>query len=505
MRNGTAASAMNMMHRCIGRKAAMRNKLARILRPGAWAGIILLAGCAAPSAPPASPPPLPSQWTSAAASIPGVAVDESAPEARGALDWWQGFGSMELDALLAGALRQSQDVAAAAARVRQAQAGARIAGAALLPDVEASVEASRQGRLGGNASTDGKLYAAGLSASYEVDFWGRNRALRDSALGELAASRHDRDTVRLTVLAGTASAWVQAVASSERAAIAERNLRSAQGILAVVRVQYEAGAATELDVAQQSALVSSQRRALAALRQQADQARVVLALLTGQTADVQLGTDTLAATSHPAIQAGAPSDLLLRRPDVARAEARLAAADADVLAARAAMFPSLVLTARAGAGGASAAQLFDNPLYSLAAGLAAPIFNAGRLAAGHELTLARREELLADYRQAIIAAFADVEAALAAMRGVRAQREAQAEELAQARLALRLAEARHREGAETMLTLLDAQRTLYAAQDMAVHLKALQLQAAIDLYRALGGGWAGGWGNESMETAEALS
>ncbi|TFL11533.1 efflux transporter outer membrane subunit [Pusillimonas caeni] len=458
------------------------------LRTLACAGLFLLAGCAAAPAPDSPLPALPGQWMRVTAE--GVAAGAPTSDAQENLNWWRSFGSAELDDLLAQALEYSYDVAAAAARVRQAQASARIAGAALLPDLDASVETGRQGRLGGHAFVEGNTYAAGLNTRYEVDFWGGNRAARDSALGALAATRFDRDTIRLTLLAGTASTWVQAVALSERAAIAERNLRSAQGILAVVRAQYAAGAATELDVARQGALVSSQRRALEALRQQAGQARIALALLTGQAADLPIRTETLTAIRQPVVHIGLPSDLLLRRPDIAGAEARLAAADADVHAARAAMLPSLVLSAHVGAGGTSPARIFDNPLYSLAAGLTAPIFNAGRLAAGHDLALAQREELLAGYRQTIVAAFADVQTALAAMQGVQAQREAQAEELAQAQLALRLAESRHREGAETMLTLLDAQRTLYAAQDMAAYFQALHLQAAIDLYRALGGGWA---------------
>ncbi|MGB6105871.1 MAG: TolC family protein, partial [Pusillimonas sp.] len=262
-----------------------------------------------------------------------------------------------------------------------------------------------------------------------------------------------------------------------------------QRLLALVQSQFEAGWATELALAQQRTLVASQRRSLAALRQQADQARITLALLAGQTREAIVETSTLAAIYAPAVDTGVPSDLLLRRPDIARAEAQLAAADADVLAARAAMLPSLTFSAYAGASSGRLSSLFDNPLYSVAAGLAAPIFNAGRLAAGHDLAQARREELLADYRQAIVAAFADVQAALAGMHGVQEQLDAQAEELVQAQRALILAESRYRAGAETLLTLLDAQRILYAAQDMAAYLKELHLQSAVDLYRALGGGW----------------
>lgn len=446
-------------------------------------GALTLAGCATSPALDAQPPDLPAQWTQPD-SVAGTLSQDSL-----SADWWRSFDNAELDVFVTQAQAQSQDIAAATARVRQAQASARIAGAALLPEVSAGLDAGRQARLGGHADVDGTLYAAGLSASYEVDFWGRNRAARDSAVHILAATRFDHDTVLLTVTAGTANAWVQAVALAERAAIAEHNLHSAERLLALVQSQYEAGSATQLAVAQQRTLVASQRRSLAALRQQANQARVALAHLTGQAREVTVNTSTLASIRIPAIDAGVPSELLVRRPDIARAEAQLTAADADVVVARAAMLPSLTFAAYAGASSDRLGSLFDNPLYSLAAGLAAPIFNAGRLAAGHDLAQARREELLADYRQAIVMAFSDVQMALAQMHGVQAQLDAQSEELIQAQLALTLAESRYRAGAETLLTLLDTQRTLYAAQDMAAQLKALHLQSAVDLYRVLGGGW----------------
>ena len=180
-------------------------------------------------------------------------------------------------------------------------------------------------------------------------------------------------------------------------------------------------------------------------------------------------------------------DRVQRNLDVA--EARLAAADADVAAARAAMLPRVTLGGSLGYAGDRVRTLFDNPLYSLAAGLAAPVFDAGRLAAEAGQASARRTELLANYHQAIVAAFGDVEVALNAVDGSRAQAEAQAVELLQAGRAAALAESRYRAGAETLLTLLDAQRTLYAAQDEAVQARLARLQAGVALHRALGGGW----------------
>jgi multidrug efflux system outer membrane protein len=444
-------------------------------------GIALLAGCAAQPLPAGtSAPVLPADWRHGTGTAAAIEITR---------DWWRGFGSAELDALIQAAQTQSLDLAAAVARVRQAEASARIAGAALLPELTGQLNAGRQGRMGGSASVDGNAFDAGLSASYEVDFWGKNRAGRDSALATLQATAFDRDTVQLTVTAGVASAWLQAVALRERIGIAQLNLQSAERLLALVNSRAGAGAAMPLELAQQRGLVAGQRRSLAALRQQAEDAQTAVALLLGQAAGVAIAATSLATLQQPAVGAGLPSELLVRRPDVARAEARLASADADVSAARAAMLPSLMLTGSAGTGGDRLRRIFDNPLYSVAAGLAAPIFDAGRLAAGRDLAQARREELLAAYRQAIAAAIGDVEMALNALAGLGAQSIAQAEELAQAQRALALAESRYRAGAETLLTLLDAQRTLYAAQETAVQLGASRLQASVALYRALGGGW----------------
>lgn len=416
--------------------------------------------------------------------------DVPAPvETSAAADPVPSFGSAELQGWIDAALAQSFDVAAAVARLRQAEAAARIAGAALLPTLDASLAASRQARLGGGASVDGNLWSAGLGASYELDFWGRNRAGRDAAWADLRASAFDRDTVRLTLVAAVAGTWLQSVALRDRLAIAERNEESAARLLALVDSRTRAGAATALQLAQQRGLLATQRRLVGSLRQQALQADAALAVLAGRTARVAVGTGSLAGLRQPELPDGPVEGLLARRPDIARAEAALAAADARVSAARAAMLPRLTLSASFGGIADRPGRVLDNPLYSLAAGLAAPIFDGGRLAAGRDLALGQRAELLANYRQAIVAAYGDVDTAMAALLGTRAQAEAQAEALRQAGRALALAESRYRAGSETLLTLLDTQRTLFTAQDDAVQLHGQQLQAWVSLFRALGGLW----------------
>lgn len=454
---------------------------ARAVRCLVLSCVILSSGCA-----------LQGDRAERAVELPRAWRHAQAPDASGPIDaqWWHSFGSTELDALIARAQLQSNDLAAAVARVRQADARARIAGAALRPRVTATLGASREGRLGGNAAVAGSTYAAGFAASYEFDLWGRDAALRDEALQGLRASIFDRDAMRLTLSADVAGTWLLALALRERIGIAGRNLDNARRVLALVESRSRAGAVSPLDLAQQRGLVAAQQRALVTLQQQADDAETALAVLLGMAAPApELRATRLDALQVPVVGAGAPSSLLVRRPDIARAEARLASADANVLSARAALLPSVGLGASAGTGQARFSRMFDNPLYSLAAGLTAPVFDGGRLAGARHLAEAGREELLANYRAAIVAAFADVETALNGMSAVDAQAQAQAVELTEARRAAELSEARYRAGAETLLALLDAQRTFYAAQDLAVQLRMARLQARVSLYRAMGGGW----------------
>lgn len=236
--------------------------------------------------------------------------------------------------------------------------------------------------------------------------------------------------------------------------------------------------------------MAAQQRQLPLVQQQAQEATISLAALLGRSVQAlprSLGTfDQL---QWPQIAAGLPSDLLTRRPDIARAEAQLAAAQADVTVARAAMLPKLTLTASFGSGANQFDELMRSPFYNLTAGLTAPIFNNGRLTAERDKATARQEELLENYRGAIVNGFADVEKALNSIRGLDEQRQWQTEELNQAQSAFNIAQRRYQAGAEDLLTVLETQRTLYAAQNLNVQLRLSRLQASITLYKALGGGW----------------
>lgn len=443
--------------------------------------LALLTGCAsAPRKPAAELTDLPAQWRHAAAP--------DAPAA--ATDWWTGFGSDELQELVRRAGSQNLDLASAMARVRQAEAGAVIARAARFPSLSGSAGTAHRGPVGDSNATQERSYSVALNASYEVDLWGAARAASDSARQALRASRFDLDAVRMTVTADTASLWIQAVGLRERVGLAEKSTANAARVLAIVEARVAAGAATSLELSQQRELLASQRRTTLALQQQADDAITALARLLGQpVAGLSLRAESLRPLRVPVPAPELPSALLTRRPDIARAEAQLAGAEADLVSARAALFPQLNLTGGLSAGGGHLRSTLDNPAYSVAAALTAPIFNAGRLSAGKKLAEARREELLVAYRASILSAFVDVETALNAVASLAAQSTQQAEQQAHAARAVALAEARYRAGVDTLLSLLDAQRVSFAAEDAAVQLAQDRLLASVSLYRALGGGW----------------
>ncbi|WLG83242.1 efflux transporter outer membrane subunit [Pseudomonas cucumis] len=453
------------------------------------AASLLLAACSNPAPRPDSGLQPPAAWQS----------PNTSAAAHSNRQWWMQFGSPQLNRLIEQASVGSHDLAAAVARVQQAQASATIAGAPLLPELKAGLNANRQRLLHGkgysqlDVSPDNRslnYYDAELSASYEIDFWGGKRAARDSALLGLQASEFDRATVELTLQSGVANSYTQALSLREQQRIAELNLANAQSVLRLVQTRYDAGSATALELAQQKSLVAEQQRKLPLVQQQAREARITLAALLGQPVQALTLTEQAFDQLHwPEIDSGVPSELLSRRPDIASAEAKLAAAQADVTVARAAMLPTLTLTASLGTGADLASDLLRTTFYNLSSGLVAPIFNNGRLSATRDKATARQQELLETYRGAIINGFADVEKALNSIRGLDEQRQWQGEELSQAQTAFDIAQSRYQAGAEDLLTVLQTQRTLYAAQDMNVQLRLSRLQASIALYKALGGGW----------------
>lgn len=410
-------------------------------------------------------------------------------------DWYQGFASQELDALIAQASDANLDLTAARARLAQANARARQAGAALLPSVDASADGNFLAGHSTNGNAHETDWSALVSASYEVDFWGKNRATATAATYLSTAARADRDTVALTTLAGVADGYFAVLSLTERLEVARLNRAAAQGLVDAIEARFVAGLSNPVELASQRAVLANAETSILELQQQEAEALTALALLVGQPPeDFHIHPEPLTALIEPSIGAGLPSELLTRRPDIYVAEANLRAADANLVAARAALLPSLSLTAAGGiqnpAMQAAVITLSGTgPTLNLGAGLMQTIFDGGRLRALRAEAQAKDEELVAAYRGAILAALVDVENALSAIHHLEAMRDFQNDRLAQSERAFEGAQLRYRQGSGDFLTLLEAQQTLYAARDQYSQYRLARLQARVSLCKALGGGW----------------
>jgi NodT family efflux transporter outer membrane factor (OMF) lipoprotein len=434
----------------------------------------------------APPPDLPATFENAAADLlPRWPQSE----------WYSEFASEELLALITEATASNLDIAAASARVLQADARARAAGSALLPTLSAGPTVTHYvGRSGGQSvqETDWSVLA---SASYEVDFWKKNRSAAQSARLLSAAGKAEGEVMRLTTTASVATTYFQVLSLRERLAIAQSNLDTTRQVLQAIQARYDAGVASPVELATQRAAEANAQLAIPPLQQNEAEARAELALLLGRRPEeFAVSGTTLDAITEPAVTAGLPSELLQRRPDVVAAELNLEASHADLNAARAALFPSLTLTAGGGLQNPSvqaAVTTLTGTGYSLNVGAALlqTIFDAGKRRAVRAEAQAREEELVANYRTAILDALRDVEVALAAMQHLNVQREAQAQNVLQSQRAFEGASIRYREGSGDFLTMLDAQRTLYAADEQLSQYRLARLQAVVSLYKALGGGW----------------
>jgi NodT family efflux transporter outer membrane factor (OMF) lipoprotein len=443
----------------------------------------VLTGCAS-RAPIVEPPPkvdLPAAWASTEASGHQAWPDKH---------WWQRFGSPELTHLVDEGQSGNLELAGALARVRQAEAEARIAGVSLLPTATFYSDANRAVPIrSGSASTSAD---SGLQVSYEVDFWGRNKAGVASAEASLEANYFDRQTVALTVTSGIVSTYLQVLSLRDRLAVARAHVANAEHVLTLVEAQAQAGAASPLDLARQRSAVAQQKAEIPGLMQQEREAQAALAILLGKTPQTfavgQQGLDTI---TLPEVSPGLPSELLSRRPDIRRAEASLAAADANVAVARANLFPNVTLTGALGTQSSALLSLLNAPnlLANVSASLMAPIFDGGRLKRERDLAVARKQELIQTYRATVIAALSEVESALGQISSLDEQRRLKTTELEQARQAYDLAEIRYKAGAEDLMTVLDTQRALSDVQNDMGKLKLQRLQATVSLYKALGGGW----------------
>lgn len=422
----------------------------------------------------------------------------TATDAPPTLDWWRGFRSRELTQLMEEAQTVNLDIAAATARFKQADAQARITGAALLPTLSTTGQEAYSRTSGSSSSglTNGGRevvnYSSSLSASYELDFWGKNRDAAQGAEELAVASRFDRDVVALTTLTTVANAYFQVLAAQDRIRVAQRNIASAERIFNAIKERLRAGTGTDLDVAQQESVLANQRALVPPLRQTLDLNVNALATLVSRPPEsVRVKGGSLNQIGTPRVTAGLPSELLTQRPDIRRQEAQLASATANVGSARAQFYPSIQLTGQGGYQSAALSSLFqpNAAFFSMVGSLTQPIFDGGRILGNFELTKARQEELLQTYRKTVVQSFADVDNALTSIRQTTERLRLQREVVAASRRAFELSEQQLRAGTADIVTVLNTQLTLFQAEDVLAQAQLARLLAIVSLYQALGGGW----------------
>jgi outer membrane protein, multidrug efflux system len=413
-------------------------------------------------------------------------------------DWWKLYGDSRLDSLVSAAQRANSDVRLAAARVQEAEGALREARAALFPDVIGSYNYTRS-RVSTIASPPvppgfpviRPNHTLAASTNFEVDFWGRFSRATEAARANLFGAQYGRDVVQLSLAGAMVQAYFGVRSLDTQLSVLDNTIRLRRESLDIAKTRLDAGLASELDVYQaQSALSDAlvQRRDAARSRALVEHQ---LGSLTGQM-DLKLTPGELFALPlAPVPPAGLPSSLLERRPDIRQAEEALVAANAQIGIARAAMFPTISLTAQAGAQSAELGDLLTAParIWTLGFGMALPLFDAGRRDARVQQAVARREQAVAGYQRAVETGFREVADALV---NVQQSGESEAElkaRLDAARAALELSTLRYEKGYSPYLEVLDAQRTANDAELAFVRNRQARLAFSVDLMKALGGGW----------------
>lgn len=392
--------------------------------------------------------------------------------------WWEEFHSAELNQLIAHGFDRNFTLKAAISRIQEAQSLAQVAGATQYPQV--ALGGDYQHKNGTSTPKTADVFA---QASYEVDFWGKNRAASDSAKALANASVFDAQTLRMTLSANIASTYFQVLSLEDRLRLAQSIADDAKQVLDLVEYQASQGAVSSLEVAQQRNAWQTFVAAMPALRQQRDAALYQLAVLVGVPPQGFKLKDTgLQQVIVPGPDSGLPMGLLRQRPDIRAAEARLQSANFDVGVARAAYFPSLTLDLQTGID-----TLSGGGLWSLVGTLAQPVFAGGQLDGQLQYDQAHVRELADSYRESVIEALQDVETQLSATRELKQAFSQNQAAVSSAREAARLAQIRYRLGSTDFQTLLIVERTQYQAEDALLQVRLQHLQAAVGLFRALGG------------------
>lgn len=419
------------------------------------------------------------------------------------LAWWKGFKDPVLDALMQEAASNSQDLALATARIAEARAVLDQNQSNFFPSVDANASSTRR-RSSQNGSTFNPNIGSfsndqqlGLSASYEIDFWGKYARADEAAKARLLGQSAARGTVLTSLYANVAQSYFALRAIDAQQVLAEQTLVTRQENLRLQTRRFSAGVIGEIDLRQAESEALSLQATLQQTRQNRSNAESALVLLLGRKpADIlhpvlARGTDIGTLYAQQTIPANLPSDVLTQRPDVVSAEQALIATNADIGQARASYFPKFSLTAGLGQQSQDMVNLFDpaSLFWNLAGNLTAPIFRAGAASAVVAAATAREQQAVAQYTLTVQSAFRDVHDALNNVTSGRDLVTTTAQRIEILRNTLRLAELRYKSGYSSALEVLNAQRDLAQAQTGLIDIQRAQLGATVALYKALGGGW----------------
>jgi multidrug efflux system outer membrane protein len=436
---------------------------------------------------------------------PASTLPEAAPNVATAAEpvnptWWTLFGDADLDALVVQTLAANQDLQAAIARLDAAEAAAREAGADYLPRLgleantgrnKTSSETFNGKKMGG--ATYNSNHAA-LTLNYELDLWGRIRRNNEAVRAEALASRFGRDSLRLTLVGQVANEYLNLRSLDGQIEVTAQTLESRKQALKIVQARLNAGSASDLDLAQAESALNGAQAQSSQLQRLRALSESQIGLLSGQPG-LKIGATGLDKLPLPPTPpAGLPSTLLEARPDIRQAEEKLVAANARIGVAKAAYYPTISLTGLLGSESMALSKLFSSGagIWSAAAGLTMPIFDAGRTGARVDQASAAQREALANYRKTVQTAFKEVNDAIVGLREYSEEEAAWSAQVGASQRALNLAQKRYEAGYSGYMDLLDAQRTLNAAQLQYLASRKSRLGAAVDLFKALGGGWVAG-------------
>lgn len=467
----------------------------------ALAALLAAAGCASlePTLP-AADTAIPAQWplppvTGTAPAATGAAqataaTATTAASAAADIGWRDFFSDQRLTELIGRALANNRDLRVAVLNVERARAQYRIQRADQLPSVNANATLTR----GGDGPQLAPQYSIGLGvAAFELDLFGRVRNLSASALQQYFAQEEARRSAQLALVAEIANAWLTLGADRELQQVAQAALANREQALTLSEKRHELGAVSALDLSQAQTAIETARTDVARYAGQVAQDINALTLLVGAPVEAALLPERFDVQAHglSALPAGLPAEVLLRRPDVLQAEHQLRAANANIGAARAAFFPSISLTGSIGTASNELSGLFSSGsrVWSFVPQINLPIFQGGRLRARLGMSTAERDIALAQYEKSIQNGFREVADALALTGTLAAQKASQQALLAAATRADQLSRARYEAGRDSYLISLDAQRTLYAAQQSLVVTQLAEQANRVALYKVLGGGW----------------